>query len=338
MEYKAMRDVFLEEFELQWKTLFPSGKKRQSLQGNRFRPLMVYWAFSSFGHKAIPNDAAFENLIKIACAIELTHKASILLDDWIDDDATRHGEATFHSVYGAEYTVSFALKMLLKALRILYSIHDDDSEATSELGRASIDRLIVVMEDMVEGQLSELELDSQTRYDKEIVAKVIEKETSAIISESLNLGYLAGCTMHEDIRIAQLFREIGIQSGFIFQTLNDFEPFSESEAFRTHKKSCNYDYNLKRKNIAVAFLSNTANCRDRKRIESGTCSLAELRHLMKKYKIKSTVEKEIEFAHRGLEVRICEIDSRGASSGWKDSFLDFMESLMAYAKSRLTEG
>ena len=59
-------------------------------KGKRFRPILVY--LSSRANHADP-----ESCMKIALAVELLHNFTLIHDDIMDNDHTRHGQATIHN-------------------------------------------------------------------------------------------------------------------------------------------------------------------------------------------------------------------------------------------------
>lgn len=82
--------------------------------GNRLRPRLVYWSFTI--EKEIASEAQYKLAASLAACMELIHKSTILLDDWIDQDDARHGQPSFHIQYGAELAVMYALNILSKSI------------------------------------------------------------------------------------------------------------------------------------------------------------------------------------------------------------------------------
>lgn len=52
--------------------------------------------------RSAPDGIAASDLDRVALAIELGHRASIILDDLIDRDGARHAATTFHAAHGGE--------------------------------------------------------------------------------------------------------------------------------------------------------------------------------------------------------------------------------------------
>lgn len=82
--------------------------------GNRLRPRLVYWSFTI--EQEIVSETQYKVATSLAACMELIHKSTILLDDWIDQDDARHGQPSFHIQYSAELAVMYALNILSKSI------------------------------------------------------------------------------------------------------------------------------------------------------------------------------------------------------------------------------
>ena len=102
------------------------------------------------------------------------------------------------------------------------------------------------------GELKELNIDIGTLYDSQLAKEIIDLETSPLIANSLLLGYFAGNGNNCDVE--KTFSEIGYDSGYIFQVMNDLEPFCQQNKLREHKGRLNTDIGQSKKNIAVSLL------------------------------------------------------------------------------------
>lgn len=82
--------------------------------GRRWRPLLTLAAADALGLEA-------ERALGVAAAVELTHTASLLLDDLpcMDDSATRRGESATHRSVGAEGAILMAVAFLGRAVEEL---------------------------------------------------------------------------------------------------------------------------------------------------------------------------------------------------------------------------
>src|SRR5215207_4255560 len=92
-------DSFINLFRAEWKghiQSFPGRYQagKQLLSGSRFRPMLVCWGYLLSGSDF--HGQARRNVAQAAVYVELLHKATLLIDDLIDHDASRNGEESFH--------------------------------------------------------------------------------------------------------------------------------------------------------------------------------------------------------------------------------------------------
>jgi len=107
----------------------------------------------------------YDAIAQVAICIELVHKASILLDDYIDGDTARHGIDAFHITHGPERTMIFSLNILCRSLRIIndtFMEYIDDSTYS----KISMKLVIQTLEDMTLGVLRELDLSDDASMQK----------------------------------------------------------------------------------------------------------------------------------------------------------------------------
>lgn len=90
--------------------------------GKRIRPLLTLAVAEFFGSKPA-------GLVQVACAVELIHAASLVLDDLpcMDNDSERRNRPTTHAVYGQDVSILAAISLLMQSYCILAS-HDEVSQ------------------------------------------------------------------------------------------------------------------------------------------------------------------------------------------------------------------
>lgn len=90
--------------------------------GKRIRPLLTLAVAEFFGPKPA-------GLMQVACAVELIHAASLVLDDLpcMDNDSERRNRPTTHTVYGQDVSILAAISLLMQSYCILAS-HDKVSQ------------------------------------------------------------------------------------------------------------------------------------------------------------------------------------------------------------------
>ena len=266
--------------------------------------------------------------------MELVHKASTLLDDYIDGDTARHGLESFHITYGPERTMIFSLNILCRALRIINDVfisYIDDSSYS----KISIKLVVQTLEDMTLGVLKELDLQDDFSLIKLVeIQKIMQLETSALITNSLLIGFLL--SQNTEITTMELFTEIGNDFGYIFQTLNDMEPFC-SKKNNDHKGSLNTDVSRNRKNICIPFLYVYLTSKEKKEVEK--CDIESrdtlLLQLFEKYSIKQKLFEEISNVTNNIHTNIDKISSDIVESTWIKDFHVFVDSVISVSKKRL---
>ena len=87
--------------------------------GKRMRPLLLMLVARDLG-------CASPAVIDVACAVELVHAASLMLDDMpcMDNALLRRGKPAIHVQYGEDVTILASIALLSRAFSILASIQD----------------------------------------------------------------------------------------------------------------------------------------------------------------------------------------------------------------------
>ncbi len=183
-------------------TLFAGGK--------RIRPILSLLAYEACGGRDM------EEIMPLACAIELIHTFSLIHDDLpaMDNDDYRRGKPTSHKVFGEAIAIlagdalfSYALRLVLKSTlqpSILLRALDEILDATGING-------------MIGGQVEDL-LGEKCEPTPERVRSIHVKKTAALIRASLTVGGIAAATASETIN---RLREAGENLGMAFQIVDD---------------------------------------------------------------------------------------------------------------------
>ena len=81
--------------------------------GKRIRPLMTILTATRLGADA-------ETCVDPACALEIVHTASLIIDDmpFMDDATTRRGKPAHHKVFGEDLSALASLELLSRARAI----------------------------------------------------------------------------------------------------------------------------------------------------------------------------------------------------------------------------
>ena len=328
---------FLEAFETEWSKLLSDYEFKELCQlnnGNRLRPMLVFWGYLlNKNNESLfdINEQSLHYIMKFCVMIEAIHKMSLLVDDWIDDDIARHGSSTFHTIYGADTAVLLAMNILLKG----YLGLDDKLNYNNEsLYKKTMSLALKIAYDMTIGALNEVS-SKDIVIDVSKVKEIVDLETSSIIRNGIIIGYTAG--EGEDNELIDLLDDIGYCCGYIFQALNDIEPFGNIEGSVKHKGALTTDILKNRKNIVVAYIYAWANKSEIEKLSnlnnSGDIS-SFISFLINKYSINENIIQEIENLQLRIKDRIAKIEIKTSNSEWCKHFYHFINITVSASKKR----
>jgi geranylgeranyl diphosphate synthase type II len=133
-----------------------------------------------------------ERVVPAACAIEMVHTASLILDDLpsMDDAKTRRGRPTCHVAHGEATAILAAFALQNRAFEILGQgwPGGPDAEVRSELAR-DLARAIG-MDGMIAGQARDLEMTNRP-LDFQTLEFIHSRKTGALFMASAELGAAA---------------------------------------------------------------------------------------------------------------------------------------------------
>lgn len=327
-DYDAMTKDFLVLFTTEWhRSLEKIGcTQKQLVVGSRLRPQIVLWGY--LAGVDMRKELELDIPVYAAVSVELIHKASLLLDDWIDNDDERHGEHAFHIDYGEHLAVMTAMKMVAA---LFSNLLHSSSENTTKI--ILIEFLVRTATAMTDGVISELSLNDETMFDLNLIKQIAQMETSEIIGNSLLMGYaLSG--QANDTLIPYL-KKIGDLSGYLFQTLNDLESFSNVHLNKQHKGKENFDVNRNRKNIIVAYLH--ALLTKKELIKIASADIGYIASLYEKYHIERLVMREMELVFHEIENLIRAMGENGVSEEWVNGYTWFIHLLQRVALLRVSK-
>lgn len=335
-KFKTITTEFLKNFDLFWNNMIETigCKQVQVSSGNRLRPQICLWGF-------LATKNSFDNIIpelshisSVSVSLEMVHKASILIDDWLDEDEVRHGKAAFHTEFPIQDTILVALNMIaLSTVRL----KKEFAGTTVKLPYHYLTCLDAVLETiyaMARGALQELRLNKSDFYNSDTIKEIIQLETAEIIGICLLLGYYTGIKENEkNAHIENALKQIGDQCGYLFQAMNDLEAFSNPQKLYFYKGNLNSDIMKQRKNIGVAMLYELANNYDKKLLIN---SLEDnLFPLMKKYDIVVVLKRQLNALYENVLHEIDGMQIYGIPFEWCAGFKDFWTYVKKYGESRL---
>lgn len=331
--YHKITDEFNRRFNIHWQTVTEilGTKHPQLIQGSRLRPQVCLWGFLVV--QKTPSIADIDKIANVAVSIELMHKATIIIDDWIDNDNERHGFNAYHYDNSPEEAIILSLNMISLSLKRLESCVNDEIIMPQHY-TLCLNTLIKTIYFMSKGALEELRLSDNLIFEKSKISEIIQYETAEIIGNSLLLGYYVGLEQHTPSKqLVNELKSIGDQFGHIFQTFNDLEAFICPEQLKKHKGTVNMDFFLNRKNIVVASLYEVVTTKDQNTLKN--CNSSQLQDLLKKYKITDFVYNQTNMLYDSIIERVKQMSNIEVSQGWICGFMDFFSKAKEYAESRL---
>jgi geranylgeranyl diphosphate synthase type II len=152
-----------------------------------------------------------------ACALEMVHAASLILDDLpaMDDASLRRGLPANHKLFGEATAILAAIALLNRAYGVI--AEDASLSAAVRVRLADILSRSVGSEGLAAGQEQDLKWSpaKATRRDVELVHA---RKTAALFSAAAEMGAVVAGAGEENI---MLMRNFGMKLGLAFQILDD---------------------------------------------------------------------------------------------------------------------
>jgi geranylgeranyl diphosphate synthase, type I len=172
--------------------------------GKAIRPAVVLLAAAAVG--GTPAGA-----VPAAAAVELVHNFSLLHDDVMDGDHTRHHRPTVWHVFGMGPAILAGDSLLTLALEVLAaSAHPAAQEGMQMLGTA--------VQDLVEGQCADVDFEQRDDVDLAECERMAARKTGALLGCAGGIGALFGGA--DPVRVGHL-RAFGAHLGMAFQHADD---------------------------------------------------------------------------------------------------------------------
>lgn len=179
--------------------------------GKRIRPILILAT-----GEALQIDR--NNLVHLACAVELIHTYSLIHDDLpsMDNDDYRRGQLTTHKKFGEGIAVLAGNALLTHALKKLSEI-----PSTPERPRPSLVnelcQAIGSQNGMLAGQAMDLETQGK-RFSKEHLEQIHSAKTGALIQSSI---YCTGLIAGTSQKILDNLSSFGFKLGLAYQIVDD---------------------------------------------------------------------------------------------------------------------
>lgn len=192
--------------------IFKAMREGTLVAGKRVRPLLLMLTASDLGC-AVDR----RGLLDLACAVEMVHAASLMLDDipCMDNAALRRGRPTIHRQYGENVAILAAVALLSRAFGVVAEAHAlphaCKTQAVAELSTA------VGLQGLVQGQFLDLHEGSKARS-AEAIQLTNELKTSRLFDATLQM---AAIVAEASPQVRQRLRCFALDLGQAFQLLDD---------------------------------------------------------------------------------------------------------------------
>jgi geranylgeranyl diphosphate synthase type II len=190
--------------------------------GKRMRPLLVMLVARDLG-------CSSPALVDVACAVEMVHAASLMLDDMpcMDNAQLRRGKPAIHVQYGEDVTILAAVALLSRAFGVLATAHDIPPVTRSRL----VARLAETIgtQGLVRGQFEDLRGGARG---PEAIAATNELKTGVLLGVAVDMAAIIAQT---DDAVARSLRAFALAAGHAFQIRDDFHDLPGTDSALTGK-------------------------------------------------------------------------------------------------------
>ena len=183
--------------------------------GRRWRPLLAIAGAQAAGVRV-----AGGYVMDVAVAIELTHTASLVLDDLpcMDDSSTRRGRAATHRLVGTAGAILVAVGLLGRSAELLGDAGGNGAWLAAEWGR------VVGLNGMAGGQAVDV---AQSGAARAAARRLFRRKTTALAEYAASAGAAAGGASAQAVAALAAF---GRDVGWAYQLADDMEDLAEDGA------------------------------------------------------------------------------------------------------------
>jgi geranylgeranyl diphosphate synthase type I len=184
-----------------------NGAAFETEKGKGIRPSLCLFTCDALG-------GDIEEALPAAVSIELIHNFSLIHDEIQDSDEIRHHRPTLWNIWGIPKALVAGNVMRVLADKSMSTVLPDDSKLLS----ASSSIVSEACLEMIEGQYMDISFEGGNSISVDQYMKMISHKTGALLRSSVHIGAVIGS---RGGRVADIFREIGVKLGFMFQIRDD---------------------------------------------------------------------------------------------------------------------
>ena len=218
--------------------------------GKRLRPFITLKSSEIFNCRE-------EVALPIASAIEITHNFTLIHDDIMDNDESRHGVATVHRAYSLPLAILAGDLLMVKAFHL---IAKDSIEhgLDARLADRIVKRLAESCVEISEGQILDIKFANAKEFpSKDDYINMIRKKTGALFEVAAEAGAICSDADEEDIANLASY---GMNLGVAFQLIDDLIGVA-GDPIQT-KKPVGNDIREGKKTLPILLAINKADSKD----------------------------------------------------------------------------
>jgi len=178
--------------------------------GKRIRPLFAFIIGDLFN---VPKN----KLTSLACALEMIHTASLIMDDLphMDDAAMRRGKPANHVVYGQDVAALASIGLLTRAYEIVLA----DPKLPADIKTTVVRKLanVVGIDGLVGGQFVDLKFANES-IEYSTLEYIHNHKTAGLFVASGTTAAIIGNASQDEIKAVEEYAQ---SLGFAFQILDD---------------------------------------------------------------------------------------------------------------------
>lgn len=182
--------------------------------GKRMRPLLVMLVARDLG-------CTSPALADVACAVEMVHAASLVLDDMpcMDNARLRRGRPAVHVQYGEDVAILASVALLSRAFGVLAGAADIPPVTRARLVAKLAET--VGAQGLARGQYMDLHCEDPRGAARTLdaIATTNELKTGVLLGVAVDM---AAIVAQADERVAQSLRAFALAAGHAFQIRDDF--------------------------------------------------------------------------------------------------------------------
>ncbi|HEX5816347.1 MAG TPA: polyprenyl synthetase family protein [Methylomirabilota bacterium] len=177
--------------------------------GKRLRPILLLLAARIAGYQGARG-------VRLACAVELLHTATLIHDDVVDQAPLRRGQPSANAQWGDDASVLVGDHLYSKSFALL--VRDNDGAVMETLARATVS--------MTEAEVFQLQLKRSGLTSEADYVRIITQKTASFMSACCRIGALLGGVPHDQL---EALTRYGLDIGIAFQMSDDSLDFVADE-------------------------------------------------------------------------------------------------------------